>query len=154
MEDLARGERIKALRRARRLTQPAVVELLEDHAGASVVTLRGYQAWEAGGGIRWDNAKLLADVLGVDAEQLMTGAEGPPSPLDSRDGQLNRIESVLGQVLERLAALEDLIPIVDPLERGRASAQRAVGRARERRRTSREDQLDQDDQDSGAADAP
>lgn len=93
MEDLARGERIKARRQALRLTQPAVVDLLAKRAGAQVVTLRGYQTWEAGGGIRWDNAKVLAEVLDVDPEKLMVGgpyvdARETPDPFATADSDL------------------------------------------------------------------
>lgn len=112
MEDLARGERIKARRQALRLTQPAVVDLLTQKAGAQVVTLRGYQAWEAGGGIRWDNAKVLADVLGVDAEKLMVGGpyvdkgETPdPFPVTTED-RLGRLEEQLRAIQ---GTLEELV---------------------------------------------
>jgi transcriptional regulator with XRE-family HTH domain len=75
--DLERGLRIKNAREQRHLSQPAVVALLEQYAGAHVVGLRGYQEWEAGFGIRWDNARMLAAVLGLDVNYLMTGREAP-----------------------------------------------------------------------------
>lgn len=129
MDDLARGERIKALRETRRLTQPAVVELLDARAGARVVTLRGYQAWEAGGGIRWDNAKLLAEVLGVEAEHLMAGF--PDEEIDK--SQLDQIQAELSAVRALLQALatrfEVDAPPAPPGELGRRL--RAVDPTRE-----------------------
>jgi transcriptional regulator with XRE-family HTH domain len=116
MEDLARGERIKALREERHLKQPAVIDLLERKVGAKVVGLRGYQLWEAGGGIKWENVTLLADVFGVEPEWIMTGAERhtPPTPDlagslngDSRSQteQLDRIETLLRENQQIMLAL-------------------------------------------------
>lgn len=102
MADLARGERIKGLRDDRHLSQPAVVDLLEKKAGARVVTLRGYQAWEAGGGIKWENVKVLAEMHGVAPEWIMSGDEAHPETPDlmsELDGdRLARIEQRLSQL--------------------------------------------------------
>lgn len=113
MEDLARGERIKTLRTDRHLSQPAVVDLLEKKAGARVVTLRGYQAWEAGGGIRWENAKVLADVFGVEPEYVMAGdgERGPVPDLslihgDGDDSQLAEIDRKLDLIIAFLGIEE------------------------------------------------
>lgn len=120
MEDLARGERIKALRNARRLTQPAVVELLRQKAGAPVVTLRGYQAWESGGGIRWDNAKVLADVFDVDPEYVMSGRETADTPDLSlmqgtaREEQLDGVSAEFSVRVDHVeAALERIETLIE-----------------------------------------
>ena len=64
MADVERGERIKTLREARPgFTQEAAAEAIG-------VTLRAYQAWEAGGGIKWDNVKLIAALYDVEPEYL------------------------------------------------------------------------------------
>lgn len=99
MEDVARGERLKELRNARHLSQPAVVDLVNERAGEKLVGLRGYQAWEAGGGIRWEKAKVLAEVLGTDPEHLMNGAhEETPDPF------AGSVEERLADLTEQLAA--------------------------------------------------
>lgn len=134
MEDLARGERIKALRMGRRLTQPAVVELLEQRAGAQVITLRGFQSWESGGGIRWENAKLLADVFEVDVEYLMTGREDQPGVADlgRMNGERTQLDQVLtnqADILDRLASIEDRLRLIDAAVVGLASADVAQARS-------------------------
>lgn len=85
--DVQRGERIRERREELHLTQPAVVDLLDaaayklprshdlhpDKAGKPPVTLRGFQTYEAGGGIVWEKAKLLAQVLQMDVQEMMSG---------------------------------------------------------------------------------
>lgn len=94
MADLQRGARIKELRHANHLKQPAVAERVP-------VTLRAYQEWEAGGGIAWENVKALAKIFGVDPDYILSGpkAETPSLP---RVGQLDRIEQKLDQLLAAL----------------------------------------------------
>lgn len=67
--DAERGDRIRSLRENLHLTQ----EAMADRVG---LTLRGYQEWEAGGGIKWDNAKRLAKVAGVEPDWIMSGDRG------------------------------------------------------------------------------
>lgn len=117
MEDLARGERIKTLRTARRLTQPAVVELLRQKAGAPVVTLRGYQAWEGGGGIRWDNAKVLAGVFDVDPEYIMSGRETADTPDLSLVQGAAREEQLEGVSAEFSVRVDNVEAALERIER-------------------------------------
>ena len=98
MADLERGQRIKELRESRHLTQEAMAETLD-------VTLRGYQEWEAGGGIKWDNVKKLAKFHKVDADFLMNGPQlETPDPFGDAD-QLNRIERRLDEIVKRLDSM-------------------------------------------------
>lgn len=93
------GARLKELRG--RKPQPVVADAVN-------VTLRAYQAWEAGdSGIAWDNLVKLAGYFGVSADYIEygeTGREGPST-------QLDRIEAMLVEVLERLGdgAIEELV---------------------------------------------
>lgn len=116
VEDLERGQRIKARREKLRLTQPAVVDLVEqlayelpdghalhpDIAGKAPLTLRGYQQYERGGGIVWEKAKLLATALRMEADELMNG-EKPETPDLFPFGDN---EALLHAVYERLGRLE------------------------------------------------
>jgi transcriptional regulator with XRE-family HTH domain len=120
VEDIERGRRIKARREELHLTQPAVVDLLEEAAaalgadhplhpdklGKAPVTLRGYQTWERGGGIAWEKAKLLAGVLGADVRALMNGVDRQPTPDLSRDGAG---ASVDGGLENRITRIEDTL---------------------------------------------
>lgn len=130
--DKERGQRIKARRDDLHLTQPAVVEKMEalawklprSHAlhpetagepGApkAPVTLRGYQAYEKGGGIVWEKAKLLAKVLQMDVEVLLSGPPEPepepepaPDPFAKQDQPVDvRLDAVEGALAEVLAAI-------------------------------------------------
>jgi transcriptional regulator with XRE-family HTH domain len=98
MADLERGARISELREQRHFTQSVVAERVG-------VTLRGYQEWEAGGGIQWENAKKLAKVLGTTPDILMSGP--PPAMPDIAPDreQLNRIEAALADVNEQVRLL-------------------------------------------------
>lgn len=111
MPDLDRGNRIKALREERHLTQPALAERIG-------VTLRAYQEWEAGGGIRWMNAKRLASALCSTPDYVMSGPTPEPEPAEL--SQLDRIEDELrllraesaardAEVLARIEALAQTI---------------------------------------------
>ncbi len=66
------------------------------------VTLRAYQAWEAGGGIAWPNLEKLAEFHGVTTSWLEHGDAGPGLPRT----QLDRIESKLDQLLSRHGAVQ------------------------------------------------
>jgi transcriptional regulator with XRE-family HTH domain len=122
--NIERGTRIRERREALHLTQPAVVDLLEeaaqalpeDHdlhpakAGKAPVTLRGYQSYEHGGGIVWEKAKLLAQVLQIDVQAMMSGesdkTETPdpfPQPLESELTQV--LTELKRQLAENGAAL-------------------------------------------------
>jgi hypothetical protein len=108
------------------LTQPALVELIEDlarelpedhplhplKAGKAPVTLRGLQTWERGGGVAWGKAKLLAQALQTDARVLINGIAGDaptPSPFAGQDdlaSRLDRIEARQDDILDRLDRLQ------------------------------------------------
>jgi transcriptional regulator with XRE-family HTH domain len=112
--NIERGTRIRERREALHLTQPAVVELLEEaakalpethdlnpkKAGKAPVTLRGYQSYEQGGGIVWEKAKLLAGVLQMDVQSMMNGE--PEGPAETPDPFAKTIEGELAQVLGEL----------------------------------------------------
>lgn len=87
------GARIKELRGPR--PQPLVADAVH-------VTLRAYQAWEAGGGIAWENLQALAKFFEVSENYLLYGAEVPRGP----ETQLDRIEIKLDEVLSRLPATD------------------------------------------------
>jgi transcriptional regulator with XRE-family HTH domain len=129
MADLERGQRIKELRESRHLTQEATAEALG-------VTLRGYQEWEAGGGIKWDNVKKVARLYKVDAEFVMNGPK-PETPdlLGAKAGQLDRVEMKLDDALNRIAAMSVQLAalsraVEDRKRRGSAPASRTTGKKR------------------------
>jgi len=95
MADLKRGERIKLLREERHMTQPAV-------ADAIGITLRAYQKYETGGGLKWDNAVALAKVFQVQTSDIMGKPGTPPAPYGLPSAQLDSIEAKLDQILETL----------------------------------------------------
>lgn len=113
---VAIGQRIKALR------DPMPQQKVIDNAGLDV-TLRAYQAWEAGdSGISWDNLERLAGFFGVTTEYLLSGVERRASP-----DQLDRIESKLDEALSMLhasAALDALDAIETDQPGGRARTPR------------------------------
>lgn len=108
------GARIKELREGRRLTQPVVA----DRVG---VTLRAYQAWEAGGGIAWQNLGRLAEVLGVDEDHVLYGP--PEERVVAGGSQLDRIEAKLDELLSRLPASAGPAEVLEA-EAARVRAQR------------------------------
>ena len=61
------------------------------------VSLRAYQEWEAGGGIKWGNLEQLAEVHGVTPNYILYGEEKPRGPKT----QLDRIEAKLDELLAR-----------------------------------------------------
>lgn len=105
--DAERGDRIKWLREEKlHLTQ----EAMSDRVG---ITLRGYQEWEAGGGIKWDNAKKLAKVGGVSPDWIMSGNKGATPDLSKGPSQLDRIEQSLVALRADLATTQDAVAVLD-----------------------------------------
>lgn len=100
MADLERGDRIKALRDGLHLTQPVVA----DRVG---VTLRGYQEWEAGGGIQWENAKRLAKALRTSPDYIMSGE--PQATPDTLRALEPTSLAHLDQIVARLERIEELV---------------------------------------------
>lgn len=92
MADLARGNYLRDLRADRHETQ-------QDVADAAQVSLRAYQAWEAGGKIKWANAIRLGEHFQVDPEGLV---ERDLEPTTVDPSQLDRIEGLLRDILGRL----------------------------------------------------
>lgn len=90
-EDLA--ARIKELR------EPRPQQAIADKVG---VSLRAYQAWEAGGGISWENLEQLAKALGVTEEYLLYGEAGDRARTST---QLQRIETKLDALTAAVARL-------------------------------------------------
>lgn len=116
--NIERGTRIRARREELHLTQPAVVDLLEEaaealpeshelhpaKAGKPPVTLRGYQTYEQGGGIVWEKAKLLAQVLQMDVQTMMSGDEKTETPdLSKPAGIAGELASILQEIKDQLA---------------------------------------------------
>lgn len=103
------------------MTQPAV-------ADAIGVTPRAYQAYEAGGGIKLDNARKLAIFFGVEVNDILQAGVAVETQLDriesaraATETQLDRIERALDraesvlrhneEILERLVELAELRPL-------------------------------------------
>jgi transcriptional regulator with XRE-family HTH domain len=167
LDDNERGQRIKARREELRLTQPAVVEMIEaeawrlptdhplrpDRAEKPPITLRGLQAWERGGGIVWEKAKLLATVLRIDVDDLLNGPKREtPDPFDPGthpaaeerllqilakiDARLDDQDKVLKEIMAEQSRLRGLITQQDEAARtlaadGHAWADAALARYRE-----------------------
>lgn len=116
------GARIKQLRG--RVPQPVIA----DRVG---VTLRAYQAWEAGGGIAWDNliklAAVLSEITGTKISESDIIEQHPAEPEPS---QLDRIEAAVNAILAQLepATTEERVAI---LERGLAEAVEALRQQQE-----------------------
>lgn len=93
--DQERGQRLRELRGGK--PQPVV-------ADAVGVTLRAYQEWEAGGGIRWDNVKKLAECFGVDDDYILNGPrEDTPDLMGAlSDGDLSQLRDQLNRVEDKL----------------------------------------------------
>lgn len=102
LEDKARGQRIAALRKQRRLTQQVMAERLG-------IAYRTYQTWEAGMVVpEWPNLEKLAAFFGIKPEDIIgespdVGALLGLEPPDQ--AQLDRIEEKVDQVLAELAAI-------------------------------------------------
>jgi transcriptional regulator with XRE-family HTH domain len=126
--------------RIRDLRGPRPQRVIADLVG---VTLRAYQAWEAGGGINWDNVQQLAEALGVTEEYLLYGrdaqAEPDPSQLDRIEAKLDRLieaAAMLSQLEERLRLLEaeELAREAEELARSEATSTSMARPPRQQRR--------------------
>lgn len=75
-----KGERIKQLREARGLTQPALARLLISMGAPSTLTKAAIAKWESGDTIDMKNDTfiLLADALGTDVKYLAWGQSRTP----------------------------------------------------------------------------
>jgi transcriptional regulator with XRE-family HTH domain len=116
------GARLRELRGAR--PQP----LLADAIG---VTLRAYQAWEAGeSGIAWRNLHALAEYHDVSENFLLYGDEKP----EGAGSQLDRIEAKLDKILGRLGPT-DAPPLTEMWEEALAATRDRHDAAPDERRT-------------------
>lgn len=126
MQDSERGQRIRERRMELHLTQPAVVEKIEelawklprDHAlqpanaagedgtPRAPLSLRGLQTYERGGGIVWEKAKLLAQVLQMDPHVMMHGLDGEDDPESESTPDLLGMASPDAGLADRLDAIE------------------------------------------------
>lgn len=97
LEEKARGQHIARLRRAKRMTQQAMAEKLG-------IAYRTYQTWEAGTMPSWPNLERLAIELGVRPEDIIGDepAVAIQAMVATDSTQLDRIEAMLVEVLERL----------------------------------------------------
>lgn len=79
--DETMGERIKRLREARRLTQPALAQLLISMGAPSTLSKAAIHKWESGDTKNMQNATfiLLCDALVTDAKYLLWGNKGVPT---------------------------------------------------------------------------
>lgn len=102
------AQRIRELRG--RMTQPAIAERVG-------VTLRAYQAWEAGGGIGGENLARLAAAFDVTEEYILYGPDQDKPPRT----QMDRVERKLDAILEHLGVSSPDDPAAD-LERELANA--------------------------------
>lgn len=114
MEDIERGDRIKELREARRLTQPAVVERMcavggPRRDGRPFIGLRGYQRYEEGGGISWSKAQVLAEVLNTTEDYILRGEGERREPRPAR--------AIDTDLAERLASIEERIQLPGSVSR-------------------------------------
>lgn len=104
MADYARGELLRRLRDGRHLSQErAALEI-----GVSTKTLR---EWEHGGKIHWKNAKRVAAFYGQDPEMLVSRDLTPLEESEPVPTQLDRIEGILNELLDRLVADGVLRPV-------------------------------------------
>lgn len=100
MADFARGERLKALRDERHLSQ-------EDAAHEIGVTTRALRAWEKGGKIKWPNAKAAGAFYEVDPESLVARETSPlPTVAGTDSAQMDRIEAEVRATSVALAGME------------------------------------------------
>jgi transcriptional regulator with XRE-family HTH domain len=89
MADLERGERIRELREARRLTQPAVWERMcavggPKPNGKPFISFRMYQRYEEGRGISWEKLRVLAEVLDAGEDYILRGEGERRQPRPAR----------------------------------------------------------------------
>lgn len=76
------------------MTQPAVADVIG-------VTTRAYQAYEAGGGIKLDNARKLAMFFGVEVIDVLGAA--------ATETQLDRLEHALTATADAVARCEEML---------------------------------------------
>lgn len=96
---------LRELRKGAGKTQPDVAE-------AVGVTLRAYQEWEAGGTIRPENARKLAQVWNRSTTDFLAGDEDiaaspTPNQLDRIEAKLDTLISLLGGSSTSITVLED-----------------------------------------------
>lgn len=116
MADVARGERLRALREARHWSQ----ETAAHRIGVSVKTLR---AWEKGGRIKWANAKRAGEELEVDPESLVSldrpGASEPPEA-DYAMATKADLVAMQSRLLGEIAKVQKLLQAQQDTRRRRA----------------------------------
>lgn len=104
LEDKARGQRIAALRKRKRLTQQVMAERLK-------IGYRTYQTWEAGSVMpEWPNLEKLAAFFGVKPEDIIGESPDLTALLGAENGtqpQLDRIEAALSELRTDLATTRD-----------------------------------------------
>lgn len=90
------------------------------------LTLRGLQTYEKGGGIVWEKAKLLAQVLRVDVQEMMSGEyEDLPTPDLSRPAS---VEAPLAEILAAITAqLAEQTKVLERIEQALARDQQVRG---------------------------
>lgn len=95
LEDKARGQRIAALRKRKRLTQQVMAERLK-------IGYRTYQTWEAGKVMpEWPNLEKLAAFFGVKPEDIIGETPDVGALLGNGQAsstQLDRIEAELAAI--------------------------------------------------------
>lgn len=95
------GARIKELR------GPKPQPVIADEVG---VTLRAYQAWEAGdSGIAWENLQKLATVFNVSENYLLYGTPEPGASTTEQGDALHRIDLRLARLEQALLGDEQPI---------------------------------------------
>ena len=123
-ERAAQAERIRELRRIKRVPQPVV-------ADAAGVSLRAYQDWEAGrvGELDNENLKRLAAYHSVTPDFIEYGEDrlrgATPDLSHARPDQLDRIEdqlAVILGVLERQVGAEVLEAVRQDMQQARNTA--------------------------------
>jgi transcriptional regulator with XRE-family HTH domain len=112
MADLERGERIRELREARHLTQPAVWERMcavggPKPNGKPFISFRMYQRYEEGRGISWGKLRVLAEVLDTREDYILRG--------DGERRQPRPARSIDTDLAERLASIEERLDASDPV---------------------------------------
>lgn len=118
LERRAVGQRIAALRKRKRWTQPQAAERIG-------VSLRGVQDWEAGRSLpRWRNLDRLCEVYGVGPEDIIGAAEPASTP-----DVLAEMAADIKQILSRLDAQASVQAANAQLEDGsQERTQRGQGR--------------------------
>lgn len=132
MEDAERrqqiSERIRSSRERKAFTQPQVAKRVG-------VELRTYQNWEAGGGTSHENYELLAEILGVSFDYLLTGGDVGPvredvlSRLDATEDRAAELREAVGaldgkldRLLAQVAALASDVATMQAKPRGRKAS--------------------------------